>query len=507
MKEAGELPETLTAISGGGGRHYFFKHPGVGSVPSNNGLRPGLDRKADGGYIILPHSKHKSGRLYEWQGTFDPQRLAQCPAWLVTLHPPKNEKLPSKPGPVVVASSNKQPSNGKLLPWLIKKATIDASGRRNEAGLWLACQFRDNGIEFEVAREAMLDYCEMVNQRWPGDHEYSPSESLDSLQQAYSREPRQPFKNSQTEIQGPDDITDVKNAARFAEANFDSLRYCHPFKKWIHWTGKVWSEDETGETIRRAKGSMRGNHDQAGLIADDELRKKTRRRAVDFDSHHRISAMLSLSQSEIPILPEEFDRFPMLLNVANGILNLETGELIDHDKGLFLTKYSPASFDPIASAPIFQKFLSEIQPDPGMRSFLQRYFGYCATGLTTEQDFAIFCGTGDNGKSVLIEIMSHVLGEYAVFLPRESILMKRQEEPIRNDLAMLKGARIAICMESGVDRRLDETLVKSLTGQDTITVRRIYESPFTFKPECKIILGTNHKPQIRSNSYAIWKRE
>jgi putative DNA primase/helicase len=138
-------------------------------------------------------------------------------------------------------------------------------------------------------------------------------------------------------------------------------------------------------------------------------------------------------------------------------------------------------------------------------SFLQLGFGYSLTGITDERAMFILHGSGANGKSTTIEVKVQILGDYAVRTPTESILVKR-EGGIPNDLAKLKGARFVYCSEVEEGKRLAESLIKDLTGNDTISARFMRGEWFNFQPSFKLWLATNHKPVIRGTDNAIWSR-
>ena len=137
--------------------------------------------------------------------------------------------------------------------------------------------------------------------------------------------------------------------------------------------------------------------------------------------------------------------------------------------------------------------------------FLQRAVGYALTGETSEQCLFIFWGGGANGKSTFLQAMSHVLGDYSMSTPTETLLVKRRGA-IPNDVARLKGARFVVACEADAENRLAESLIKQMTGGDTISARFLHQEWFDFEPTHKVFFGTNHKPVIKGTDYAIWRR-
>jgi putative DNA primase/helicase len=218
--------------------------------------------------------------------------------------------------------------------------------------------------------------------------------------------------------------------------------------------------------------------------------------------------MLSLAQSEpgIPILPEDMDKDPWVLNVANGTIDLKTGCIKAHRRENLITKLASVEYWPDAECPFWLEHLEKIfQGNVGLISFLGLGIGYSLTGITDERVMFISHGTGANGKTTTHEVIAQILGDYAVRTPTESILIKR-DPGIPNDLAKLKGARFVYCSEVEEGKRMAESLIKDLTGNDTISARFMRGEWFTFQPSCKLWIATNHKPGIRGTENAIWDR-
>ena len=231
--------------------------------------------------------------------------------------------------------------------------------------------------------------------------------------------------------------------------------------------------------------------------------------AIKSEDARRINAMLDLARSEpgVPILPDQLDRDPFLFNVPNGTLDLKTGKLREHRREDHITKLCPVEYRPDAPRPRWEQFVEEIfEGKARLIAFVQRLFGHCLTGSVSEQILAILWGTGANGKSTLINAVLEVMGDdYALKAPRD-LLMARKGDSHPTMTARLFGRRLAVCVESAEGGRLDEPLVKELTGGDPITARRMREDYWTFQPQHKVMLVTNHKPGVRGTDHAIWRR-
>lgn len=247
--------------------------------------------------------------------------------------------------------------------------------------------------------------------------------------------------------------------------------------------------------------------------------------AIGSGNSGRVSAMLREAAPYQATELEELDADPFMLNVANGTLPLRAaggvadgkgsgegggGDLVlqPHQREHRITKISPARFDPEAEAPIFRRFLDGILPDGEIQTFLQRWFGYCLTGDTSEQCLVLFHGTGANGKSTLVDTVKWILGDYAMTLPFASLLhddRRRGSEPTP-DLARLPGARLVSAAEPEIGQRFSESLIKTLTGGEAITARHLQQGFFEFTPSFKLVLSFNTKPSVRGQDEGIWRR-
>jgi putative DNA primase/helicase len=240
----------------------------------------------------------------------------------------------------------------------------------------------------------------------------------------------------------------------------------------------------------------------------DEAVKAFQRHLARSEQQQRLAAAVALAAVDARIVAsvDAFDRDPWLLNVANGTLELRTGDLRPHRREDLLSKLAPVEFDRAAEAPTWMRFLDRIfNSDQELIAFVQRALGYSLTGLTIEQVLFLLHGSGANGKSTLLETFRRLLGDYAQQAPAETFLEQRAGG-IRSDLARLPGARLVSAVETGEGRRLDEALVKQLTGGDTIAARRLYREFFEFRPVFKLWIATNHLPEVRGADEAIWRR-
>lgn len=306
--------------------------------------------------------------------------------------------------------------------------------------------------------------------------------------------------------------TDVGNGIRMVDLWGDRILYCHPEGVWYVWNQKIWKRDDTAEIDRMAKATVRSIY-QEGLDADNfETQKILLKHALASESKGRIEAMIHMAKSEagIVVLPDRFDEDRYLFNVQNGTIDLRTGQLRPHDQQDYMSKISPITYDPNATCPRWLEFLGTIfSGNESLIHYMQRLSGYALTGDTKEEEFDIFYGTGGNGKSKFCNEIAYILGDYFVKANVETVLASKDTKSgaeASADVAALKGARLVIVSEPDKDRELREGRIKDLTGREPITARRLYQEPFTFTPEFKLWLITNHKPRIRSVDKGIWRR-
>lgn len=309
----------------------------------------------------------------------------------------------------------------------------------------------------------------------------------------------------------PDEVrlSDVGNSHRLLAAHGADLHFVPQWGEWLVWDGRRWQRDTKGVVTEKAKQVVAGMfqevaHPPPSLSADE--RKALSKWALASESAQRIGAMIQLARSVpgIPVEPHELDANPYLLNVGNGTVDLRTGEKRAHDREDLMTKMAGTTYRPTARAERFKRFLESILPDAAVRRFLQRFFGYCLTGAVSEQVLVVAYGGGSNGKSTLARAIQEVMGEYAMEADTDLLLARRDTHP--TGVADLLGARFVVAQEVDEGRRLNEAQVKQLTGGDRIKARRMRQDFFEFDPTHKLMLATNHRPDVRGTDYAIWRR-
>jgi putative DNA primase/helicase len=303
--------------------------------------------------------------------------------------------------------------------------------------------------------------------------------------------------------------TELGNARRLVRQFGPDFRHCHPWAKDLVYDGRRWALDRTGQVERWAKEVARLICSEAAAELDEDRRKLLMAHALRSEQMKSIRAAAALARSEpgVPVLPADLDKDPMLLNVANGTLDLRTGNLRPPLRGDYCTKLAPVAYDPEAACPLFLGYLNDIfTRKAALIRFVQKLFGYAITGDVREQILPVFWGKGANGKSTLINLILDLLGEDYAIKGSRDLFLSRKADTHPTQVARLFGKRLVAGVETADGARLDEVLVKELTGGDVLTARRMKEDLWDFRPTHKVILVTNHRPEIRGTDFAIWRR-
>lgn len=467
------LAPSVMQLTGGGGAHLFYSSPpDVVIHNSVSRLGPGIDVRGEGGYVVVPPSMHPSGGQYRWKNGRDPftHELTELPHAIISLLKVSKDRAPEVQG---------------LIP----------EGERDTMLTSLAGTMRRRGLD----EEAILAAISVIN-----ENRCVPPLGEDQV-----------AKIAQSVCNYPPiaemHLTDLGNARLLVGQHGKVLRYCQPWQHWLVWDGTRWKEDNTEQVMVMAKGVVPILYNKLSGLADKKDRQALLNHARRTESKYALTCMVDLARSEpqVAVPPDVFDQDEWALNVANGTIDLRTGELRPHRMEDMHTKLAPVIYDEEAECPNWMRFLGQITgEDQELVTYLQKVLGYALTGSTREQAFFILYGTGANGKSTCLEAVSGILGDYAQQVPSATLIVRREgsgDSP-RGDLARLKGVRLATAIETEAGTRLAEALVKQMTGGDRITARFPFGRHFEYTPTHKVFLATNHEPEIRGTDHAIWRR-
>lgn len=296
---------------------------------------------------------------------------------------------------------------------------------------------------------------------------------------------------------------DTGNAERFRDMYIGDVYYCPDFKKWTYYdpAKNKWCPDQM-IVVKRMFDKVIEKMKTENSTDPEVLKKHIRQTRSSVKKKNALTE----AQHLMPVKASMFDSHINLFNVVNGYIDLKNNSFHEPDKNKLFMQVSGVSYSKGAVCPKWLKFLDEIfLGDKELIEYIQKLLGYSLSGNISEQILVVFFGNGNNGKSLFSEIIREVFGDYAANMDIKS-LMVRSNNTGSSDIARLKGKRFVSTSENNEGSRLDEGLVKQLTGGDTVTARRLYEEEFEFIPQCTICMSTNHKPIIRGTDDGIWRR-
>ncbi|MCP4262238.1 MAG: hypothetical protein GY774_32755 [Planctomycetes bacterium] len=303
--------------------------------------------------------------------------------------------------------------------------------------------------------------------------------------------------------------TDSGAAERLAELYSDKLRYCYGIS-WMYFNGKYWDK-KRGEAMARTlcKKAARALRKEALNVDDLDERAAIEKYARTLEQSHRITATLKEAQHTAPFesYPDDYDSDNWAFNVNNGTVDLRTGKLQPHNSADMITRCAQVNHDEKAMCPLWEKALLEIFKDNEVLvSYVQRISGMCLTGDIREQILLVFYGTGRNGKNVELDTVAGLMGDYACEAAPTLLTSRSGFDEHPTEIADLCGRRLVIACETKQGGILKADTVKRLTGNARIKARFMREDYFEFDRTFKIILCTNHRPEVPEKTIAIWER-
>ena len=285
-------------------------------------------------------------------------------------------------------------------------------------------------------------------------------------------------------------------ALAFTRRYHRDWRYVAAWGRWLMWDSQRWRTEDT-------------------LAATDLIRNVCRHAAVHADNPKLAAKLatagtvggverLARADRRHAATTGEWDADPWLLNTPGGVIDLKTGRQRAHDRADRMTKVTTAT--PGGECPTWRQFLAEVTgSDAALQAYLQRMAGYALTGSTQEHALFFLYGTGANGKSVFVNTLATILGDYAANAAMDTFMETRTDRH-PTDMAGLRGARFVAAIETEQGRRWAESKVKNLTGGDKISARFMRQDFFEFFPQFKLFVAGNHKPAIRNIDEAMKRR-
>jgi P4 family phage/plasmid primase-like protien len=297
-------------------------------------------------------------------------------------------------------------------------------------------------------------------------------------------------------------FTDARMAETIADEVLDG-RYCWTSGLgWLHWDGKRWaecSEEKVTEAVRRyVVGQYEAVAKQASM-GDKALLDGW----YSLHSKARIGSVLALARGMVEEDAADFDADPDILNVGNGVVDLRTGVLLEHDPARLITKLAPVDYVPEATHPDWTATLEALPED--VREWVRLRYGQAVTGHMTPDDRLIVGqGGGENGKSTIMAAIPKVLGSYYLLVSHRALLANPDAHP--TELMDFRGVRFALLEETPEERQLSVTRLKTLVGTPQITARKIRQDSVTFDATHSLFLSTNYKPVVKETDHGTWRR-
>jgi putative DNA primase/helicase len=342
-------------------------------------------------------------------------------------------------------------------------------------------------------------------------------------------------------------MTELGLIERFVQRQKHRLKYCEAIG-WLLWNKTSWTRiGALGAAISAGHEVVRAIQDEAESIRDTEFDEvvalKPGKKKDDeptevwlsdlleqFGRASETKAKMTLHEHAEPYLAVEVDQLdadPFMINVLNGTLVVRREwltplpaawrqvnahiRLKPHEQADLITKIMPVRFDADAECPRYDKFLEVVQPSDAMRDFLDDWNGYSLTGDVSEQKLVFHYGTGKNGKSTELAVRMALAGDYGKTIPIETFVNEgraRAAGQASPDLAMLRRVRALAASEPEKGWKLNEALIKTLTGGDEVPVRELHRPYFMLRPEFKLSVFGNFKPNIGGGEAesGIWRR-
>ena len=449
----GRLPDSLQAITGSGGRHFYFKHPG-GTVRNEVSILPGLDIRGDGGFVVAPPSVHISGRRYDWDGLdgFDAPILP-APPWLLDMimekHPAAGEK-------------------GRFdLPADIPE------GQRNETLYRYACSLRSagGGLEFDEILEAVSAANRMrCKPPLPEDEVRALAES--ACKHPKGKAAKKRSKQADDEKLATCEIADMITAnACFAVDGGGKL---YVFKDGVY--------QPRGESyVKRHVKSMLGDLERSEEWTSRKTEEVVKYIAVD--------------------APELWDRPDAnIVNVKNGLLDVRTRVLSPHSPDFLSPVQIPVTYDPQARCPAWGKFVAEVFPEDA-EAIAWEVPAWLMTPDTSIQKAVLLTGDGSNGKSTYLRAVLSFIGRR-----NASAVSLHKLENDRFSVARLVGRLANICPDLPSTDLVSTSVFKAITGGDMLMAEYKFQDSFEFVPYARLVFSANHPPKSQDASPAFFRR-
>jgi putative DNA primase/helicase len=506
----GELPNTYTVMSPSGGLHFYFAYPDF-ELGQHLGLFQGIDVKSDKGYVAAYPT---TGYMIINQAP-----VAPAPKWLLdVLREKESKRHPAPTGEFSAFDPDLIPKDvaekvRTLITSRLEWVKNSPEGKQNNRIYTTARMFMSLSMANLIDEADIRDWLE--DAALDGGHpDHRIGTAIDSGFRAAIAKPDDIARMLGEETYYPDQdrftCDDFGNADRVTYWCGLDMKHDPKRNKWYRWTGQQWDESTTTHisrdvemVITKIPETEGENYSQAIPPSEKDKTSPRTYREIFTDwatkqrFHRKISDTVSLLKYREMLWcsNEDFDTNPFLLNVANGVVDLRTGELLEHDRSLMCTQMAGVSYDADAKCPNWFRFLNLVQPDPVHRAYLQRLLGATLVGERS-QIFVVHIGDGGNGKGVVLDCSHQIMGTYATTGQHETFTRKNGNGRIPADLASYDGKRLVVVDELNDGQKMDEALLKNVTGGGTIKAESKGQNPWEYDPRFTLHFRTNYMPDL-----------
>jgi len=522
------MPATQIRRTGSGGRHFDFLQPD-GAPVGNMKLGQGLEIKGIGGLVVVPPSISGKG---PYSFIVNADRLP-APQWLLDMIAEKRKQQrgePSRISPEVIPTGRLR-AYGKAA--MARNAALLAScpegggpkgGRNNTLNTcaFVLGQLAAEGITNEDECRALLyEAASACGMNFVGDG------VAGTFGSGWNKGLEQPYHPDWAE----DDDGDGEEfplrtwnqfglGDRMVDRYADTRRWSPVDGTWRTWRSGQWIRDAKESADWLSKPMIESLYidelprydDTPGISADGQIEDSPQQRfkkwlnGICNSSSMTATAVVARSHPRMRLDLSKCDANPLWINTRNGVYDAETESFYEHDPDQLLTMQAAVRYDPRATCPRWDEFFAQVQTEEDMRQYLYRVWGYSMTADFSEQAVFINHGGGANGKSVVMDVLSMISGDYGQVVPVETLLTSRDKgSKIPNDVARMKGKRFLKCSETSDGRRLDEALLKAMTGGEELVARFMRAEYFEFRPTGKVHLTSNFLGHIGGGD-ASWRR-
>ncbi|WP_336629673.1 MULTISPECIES: DNA primase family protein [unclassified Microbacterium] len=269
---------------------------------------------------------------------------------------------------------------------------------------------------------------------------------------------------------------------------------------WLHWSGKVWDECSDVEPVEAVRVALRD------FMAEEILHGASPGRTKSLEvvlGSGKIRSVAGLLKGILKVEADEFDTAYDLLNVANGVVDLRTGELLAHDPAHRFTKIARAEYDPAARSRFWNLALSALPREE--REWMKARLGQAITGYPPSDDLLpISRGSGSNGKSTFFDAIRFACGTFAGLVSDRVLIANPGDHP--TELTDLRGLRLAVLEELPEGGRLNVKRLKDIIGTESITARKIRQDSMTWRATHSPFITTNYTPRVNETDHGTWRR-